>query len=218
MASRRDMHEDDDGHSGEHSGEHHRASHAGSSGPAKGPRRRDPNAGLPRDGKFGGKPAGKSVGARPARLRGPLGEEMQRTDRPLQVAGEIRRAVQAEIARGLNDPRVQGLVSVTDVELTPDLAQARIKVSVLPEQKASLTLSGLRAAAGFLRRRVMDETRIGRVPTLVFEVDERFKREAALDSAIRSTSNSVSTESAASASSVDRDEGDGKERPEDKTR
>ena len=214
MASRRDMHEDDGGD--------HRESHAGPSGPAKGPRRRDPNAGLPRDGKFAGKsaakPAGKSAAARSTRLRGPLGDETQRTDRPLQVAGEIRRAVQAEIARGLNDPRVQGLVSVTDVELTPDLAQARIKVSVLPEQKASLTLSGLRAAAGFLRRRVMDETRIGRVPTLVFEVDERFKREAALDSAIRSTSGSASAESTASAIPVDEDEGDGKERPEDKTR
>ena len=218
MASRRDMHEDDGEHPSERSGERHRESHAGPSGPAKGPRRRDPNAGLPRDGKFAGKPAGKSAAARPTRLRGPLGDEMQRTDRPLQVAGEIRRAVQAEIARGLNDPRVQGLVSVTDVELTPDLAQARIKVSVLPEQKASLTLSGLRAAAGFLRRRVMDETRIGRVPTLVFEVDERFKREAALDSAIRSTSGAASAESTASAIPVDEDEGDGKERPEDKTR
>jgi ribosome-binding factor A len=34
----------------------------------------------------------------------------------------------------------------------------------------------------------MDDTRIGRVPRLVFEVDERFKRETALDAAIRAAS------------------------------
>ncbi|MFM7260879.1 MAG: 30S ribosome-binding factor RbfA [bacterium] len=162
-------------------------------------RRRDPNAGITRDGarggsssKSGAKPSeklgGKPSRGGPTRLRGPLGEEQVRSDRPLQVAGEIRRAVQAEISRGLNDPRVQGMVSVTEVEVLPDFSEARVKVSVLPEQKAPLTLSGLRAAAGFLRRRVMDDTRIGRVPRLVFEVDERFKRETALDAVIRAAS------------------------------
>jgi ribosome-binding factor A len=97
----------------------------------------------------------------------------------------VRRALQAELARGLNDPRVQGMVSITEVVLTPDLAEARVHVSVLPEDRASLTLSGLRAAAGFLRRRVMDETRIGRVPRIEFELDARLKREAALEAALR---------------------------------
>ena len=80
------------------------------------------------------------------------------------------------------------MVSITEVALTPDLAEARIRISVLPEDRAPLTLSGLRAAAGFLRRRVMDETRIGRVPRLVFELDERLKREAALDAMLRAES------------------------------
>jgi ribosome-binding factor A len=116
---------------------------------------------------------------------GPLGPAAVPSDRPAQVAGEVRRALQAELARGLNDPRVQGMVSITEVVLTPDLAEARVRVSVLPEDRASLTLSGLRAAAGFLRRRVMDETRIGRVPRIEFELDMRLKREAALDAALR---------------------------------
>lgn len=132
-----------------------------------------------------------SKGRKPARdggsrgARGPLGPSAPPSDRPVQVGGEIRRAVQAELSRGLNDPRVQGMVSVTEVELTPDLSEARVFVSVLPEDRSSLTLSGLRAAAGFLRRRVMDETRIGRVPRLEFRLDERLKRQAALDGAIR---------------------------------
>lgn len=119
------------------------------------------------------------------RASGPLGPTAAPSDRPAQVAGEIRRALQAELSRGLNDPRVQGLVSITEVTLTPDLSEARVQVSVLPEDRASLTLSGLRAAAGFLRRRVMDETRIARVPRLEFALDERLKRQAALDAVLR---------------------------------
>jgi ribosome-binding factor A len=90
-----------------------------------------------------------------------------------------------ELSRGLNDPRVQGMVSVTEVLMTPDLSEARVRVSVLPSDRASLTLSGLRAAAGFLRRRVMDETRIARVPRIEFELDDSMKRQAALDEALR---------------------------------
>jgi len=123
--------------------------------------------------------------ARHGRGGGPLGPSAAPSDRPAQVAGEIRRAIQAELSRGLNDPRVQGMVSVTEVTLTPDLAEARVRVSVLPEDRASLTLSGLRAASGFLRRRVMDETRISRVPRIQFELDESMKRQAALDQALR---------------------------------
>lgn len=116
---------------------------------------------------------------------GPLGPARPPSDRPAQVATEIRRALQTELSRGLNDPRVQGLVSVTEVELSPDLSNARVRVSVMPEDRSALTLSGLRAGAGFLRRRVMDETRLSRVPRLEFELDDRIKRQAALDAVIR---------------------------------
>lgn len=116
---------------------------------------------------------------------GPLGPARTPSDRPAQVASEIRRALQTELGRGLSDPRVQGMVSVTEVLLAPDFSLARVRVSVMPADRASLTVSGLRAAAGFLRRRVMDETRISRVPRLEFELDESLKRQAALDAAIR---------------------------------
>ena len=119
------------------------------------------------------------------RAGGPLGPSAAPSDRPAQIGGEIRRALQAEFGRGLNDPRVQGMISITEVLISPDLAEAKVRVSVLPEDRGSLTLSGLRAAAGFLRRRVMDTTRIHRVPRIDFELDERLKRQAALDEALR---------------------------------
>lgn len=134
-----------------------------------------------------GPPRAKEQRPTTRRLTGPLDLAGPVSDRPAQVGVEIRRALQAEIARGLNDPRVQGMISITEVSLTPDFAEARIRVSVIPAEKSSLTVSGLRAAAGHLRRRVMDETRISRVPRLLFELDERLKRESALDAVIRAT-------------------------------
>ncbi len=136
------------------------------------------------------------------RVAGPLDAIAHSSDRPAQISGEVRRALQAEIARGLNDPRVQGMISITEVVMTPDLAQARIRVSVLPEARASLTLSGLRAAATHLRRRLMVETRISRVPQLVFEIDDRFKRESELDALIRAAGG-VGSATAVDGSEVD---------------
>ncbi|MBI1303476.1 MAG: 30S ribosome-binding factor RbfA [Phycisphaera sp.] len=134
----------------------------------------------------GGAPRGKSRGGRrPSRPLGPLDAAPSASPRSAQVASEVRRALQAEFVRGLNDPRVQGMVSVTEVDLSPDGSVARVSLSVLPADRASLTLSGVRAAKGFLRRRVMDETRIPRVPRLEFELDDSMKRQAALDEALR---------------------------------
>lgn len=130
-------------------------------------------------------------GPQPPRKRRPkgalpsLGEPTPPSDRGARVASEIRRALQVALQRGVNDPRVQGMVSVTDVELSGDGSFARVRVSVLPEDRAPLSVSGLRAAAAFLRRMVMEETRIPRVPRLEFELDERMKRQARLDEALR---------------------------------
>ena len=151
------------------------------------PHRKDAGSAKPRGGASREATPARDATKRPwtPRVAGPLDAIAHSSDRPAQISGEVRRALQAEIARGLNDPRVQGMISITEVVMTPDLAQARIRVSVLPEARASLTLSGLRAAATHLRRRLMVETRISRVPQLVFEIDDRFKRESELDALIR---------------------------------
>ena len=90
----------------------------------------------------------------------------------------LRRAVQERLTRGIADPRVKGMVSVTRVSMSPDRADARIWVSVLPDQHAELSVRGLQSAASKLRKELGEKLRMRRLPRLHFLLDESIKREA----------------------------------------
>lgn len=92
--------------------------------------------------------------------------------RSLQVASNIQRELQNRLARGLADPRIRGLVTVTRVELSDDLKHAKAFISVLPEEQAKLTMHGLTSATRKLRKEVMDRIHIKEMPTLKFVYDE----------------------------------------------
>ena len=96
----------------------------------------------------------------------------------------LRRALQERLARGLADPRVRGLVSVTRTSLSPDRSDARVWISVLPEQYADLTLRGLQSAAAKIRRELSEKLRMRRLPKLHFVLDESLKKEARVIQAI----------------------------------
>lgn len=100
------------------------------------------------------------------------------------MASTIQRELQAALARGLNDPRVRGMITITDVEVLEDLTEARIKVSVMPDEHTELTMHGLKAAARHLRRKVGDRVRARRLPEFVFMPDEGFRKQAKVLDAI----------------------------------
>jgi ribosome-binding factor A len=88
----------------------------------------------------------------------------------------VREVVSARLAEGLKDPRI-GFVTVTSVETSPDLRQARVYVSVLGgEEERAETLAGLRSAHGLLQQAVATELRMKHTPTLQFVFDESIDR------------------------------------------
>jgi len=91
------------------------------------------------------------------------------------------------LAKGLNDPRIRGLVSVTEVDLSPDQSQAVVRVSVLPAEAGPLTVAGLRHAAPRLVSEIASVVRARRIPSLQFQLDERLKKQAAFDAALIAT-------------------------------
>ncbi len=97
-----------------------------------------------------------------------------------QLTSDIERGVRDVLARGLHDPRVSGLITVTKVRVLPDMSRALIDISVLPEEKQELTLHGIIAAASHIRRQVSDQVRARTLPDFVFRLDTRLKKEAAV--------------------------------------
>lgn len=117
----------------------------------------------------------------------PLRRRPLMSHRPDQIASLIQRAVQDAIGRGLNDPRVRGLISVTRVLVDPDMSNATVFVSVLPEGHAKLTMHGLENAAGRIRRLIGRAIRLRRLPVLTFRLDDSLKRQARLEEVIKET-------------------------------
>jgi ribosome-binding factor A len=94
----------------------------------------------------------------------------------MRRVNESVREVVAEGVRGLKDPRI-GMVTVTGVEVTRDLAEARVYVSVLGgESTRRATLQGLDSAKGVLQARINRELSLRRTPQLTFHYDETVER------------------------------------------
>ncbi|MBI3744301.1 MAG: 30S ribosome-binding factor RbfA [Chloroflexi bacterium] len=73
----------------------------------------------------------------------------------------------------MNDPRLAEVVSITDVDVAPDLRTAKVFISVLgSEEEKAQTIEGLGAAASFLRRQLHDRVVLRHIPYLTFVLDE----------------------------------------------
>ena len=97
------------------------------------------------------------------------GEPSRRVERLNEL---LRDEISDLIRRELKDPRIAGLVTVTQVETASDLSSARVFISVLgseEDQKASLAV--LRRAAGFFRHQLLPRLSLRRVPELEFRPD-----------------------------------------------
>ena len=79
----------------------------------------------------------------------------------------------------LSDPRVGEIVSITRVDVSPDLENASAFVSVLgdPETKTA-TMQALSHAEPFLRRHMLERLRIRRIPHLHFMLDQTIEEAA----------------------------------------
>ena len=96
--------------------------------------------------------------------------------RVLKAASAIREVVSMAILTQLRDPRIEN-VTVTFVEVSGDLRQAKVHVSVMGDEKQQqLCLHGLRSATGFLQQKVGDRVDTRYTPRLKFVLDQGVKK------------------------------------------
>lgn len=104
--------------------------------------------------------------------------------RTRQVGELIKEELIDIIRREMKDPRI-GFMSITEVEMSPDLRSARVFVSVLgTDEERSETLQALRTGAGFLRHHLKPRLSMRQIPELDFRDDRSMEHAAEIARAI----------------------------------
>jgi len=89
-----------------------------------------------------------------------------------RVAEEILHELGIMVAGELKDPRIEGLVTITEVRVTPDLKHARVFVNVVGnEAEQKKTIRGLAAAVGYIRHELTERIQLRRAPEIHFTLD-----------------------------------------------
>ena len=106
--------------------------------------------------------------------------------RPERVAETIKREMAEILTNRLRDPRLGGMISVTDVEVTQDLSLARIFVSVLaPDDARDRAFEALTHSAGFVRRELAPRLGLREVPEVRFQLDTSIQSGARVEELLR---------------------------------
>ena len=99
-----------------------------------------------------------------------------------RIGEEIKKEVVLLIRNGIKDPRVDSLLSITDVEVTRDLSYATIYISRYgSEQQRQDALDGMKAAAGFIRSELSRRLKLRTVPELIFKLDDSLEYGAKIE-------------------------------------
>ncbi|MDV2685472.1 30S ribosome-binding factor RbfA [Alkalihalophilus sp. As8PL] len=89
-----------------------------------------------------------------------------------RVGEQMKKELSDIIMRELKDPRIS-FVTITGVDVTGDLQQATVFITVLgSDEQKEATLSGLSKAKGFIRSEIGKRIRLRKTPELTFEFDE----------------------------------------------
>ncbi|MGH7569075.1 MAG: 30S ribosome-binding factor RbfA [Gemmatimonadales bacterium] len=105
--------------------------------------------------------------------------------RPERVAEQVRQLVAAFLTGNVRDPRI-GFVTVTGVEVSPDLSHARVRVSVMgDEAEKARSLEGLTSAARFLRAQLARELHLRTSPEVHFALDRGLEHAQRIDRVLK---------------------------------
>jgi ribosome-binding factor A len=89
-----------------------------------------------------------------------------------RVGEEIAHEINAMLAGELKDPRLEGMVVVTEVRVQPDMKHARVFVNMRGSNKEqSDAIKALEHASGYIRSELIERLQVRRLPELHFTLD-----------------------------------------------
>ena len=97
------------------------------------------------------------------------------------LGSTIQRELAEMILRDLQDPRLTGLPSITRVQVSPDLSNADVFITVMgtPGQQTA-ALNALKHSAGLMRHKLTKSLTLRQAPFIKFHIDENLKKEIEL--------------------------------------
>jgi ribosome-binding factor A len=108
------------------------------------------------------------------------------TDRQRRVGELLRAEISDILRREVRDPGLHGLVTVTSVRVSVDLAYAQVHASIYgDEETVAASLAALRRAAPFIRALLRQRLDLRRVPELTFHLDDTAARAQRIESLLR---------------------------------
>lgn len=99
-----------------------------------------------------------------------------------RINEELKRELSNIINYEVKNSNVTGMISVTKVKISPDLAHARVSVSMINSKNTKQTLAGLKSASGFIRSRIAEKMNLRITPEFIFELDESLMYGEKIDS------------------------------------
>lgn len=107
------------------------------------------------------------------------------SQRSIRVGELIQKEISALLLRGLNDPRI-GFVTITGVEVTPDLHLARVYYSVIGDDSVRRDCAaGLKSATPFIRQHLGRQLQMRYTPDLLFQYDSSIDYGNRIESLLR---------------------------------
>lgn len=99
---------------------------------------------------------------------------MRRTSiKNTRINGEVQKELSRIISYEIKDPRIADMTSVTSVDVTPDLKECKVYISVFgDEQSKEDTIAGLKSASGYIRRQLASGLNLRNTPQFTFLLDE----------------------------------------------
>ena len=99
------------------------------------------------------------------------------THRVERLNSLLRQEISDILQRQIKDPRLGMFVTITSVEIAPDLSFAKILVSRLgTEDEKKATIAGLTAASGYIRHELGERMKTRRIPELSFRLDNTMEK------------------------------------------
>ena len=98
---------------------------------------------------------------------------------------DVKIALSDIIMNDVKEPSVTGLISVTDVKITPDQKYAKVYVSIFGKENKNKVIEALKKATGFIKRELGRRVRMRNMPDITFELDNSMEYGEHMDKVIK---------------------------------